>query len=124
MPNRREADELLIHGLASGLAVEDAARKAGVSKSTAHRRLREEEFCARVKQERAGMLERAQGVLSACASSASVTLGELLKSTNEKTRLAAAKSILETAVRMKDSIELEESIAALEQAALRRRGKA
>jgi hypothetical protein len=72
MPQRgkRNADEALLTALACGASVEVAAQKAGVSESTAYRRLGEPAFQQRLRDMRADMVQRTGGMLTAAAGEA------------------------------------------------------
>jgi hypothetical protein len=101
--------------LACGASVESAAQSAGISRRTAHRRLADPVFQARLHQVRADMVERTAGMLTAAAGEAVKTLLALLKEEiAAATRLGAARAILELGVRMRETAELAERIAALE----------
>src|SRR5262245_31087838 len=112
---RRATDERLLLALACGATVENAARSAGISESTAYRRLRETAFNQRLQQVRADMVQRTAGMLTAAAGEAVKTLLALQKeSIPHATRLGAARAILELGVRLRETAELAERIAALE----------
>ena len=113
---RRASDERLLLALACGATVENAARSAGVSESTAYRRLREAEFNRRLQQVRADMVQRTAGMLTAAAGEAVKTLLALQKeSIPPATRLGAARAVLEIGLKLREAAELEERLAALEQ---------
>ena len=63
-----------------GATVEDAAAEASVGISTAHRRLKEPGFAARVAALRGEMVGRTVGLLSTVANNAVLTLVKLLSS--------------------------------------------
>ena len=113
----KKTDEALILHLASGTTVEAAAELAGISRATAFRRLQDPEFQRRVKQARGEMIERAAGHLAAGATEASITLRNLLASDSEKVRLAAAKTIIEGVLKVRDATEFEERLVTLEKLA-------
>src|SRR5947209_13506541 len=93
---RKTADEALIRALACGATVENAARTAGISARTAHRRLKEEGFQKRLQDVRADMLQRTVGMLTASGMEASKTLISLLDpSVPQAVRLGATRTILE-----------------------------
>src|SRR6476469_873969 len=73
-------DEALLTALAGGATIETAADKAGVSRSTAHRRLKAPEFQQRLRETRRDILQRAVAFLGAAAGEASKTLVLLLGS--------------------------------------------
>src|SRR5262249_45162798 len=117
----KKTDEVLVLHLASGTTVEAAAELAGISRATAFRRLKDVEFQRRVKQARGEMIERAAGHLAAGATEASITLRNLLASECEKVRLAAAKTIIEGVLKVRDATEFEERLAQLERFAAEQR---
>ena len=53
---RRNADQALLMALACGATVEAAARTAGVSETTAHRRLKDPKFSNQLQQLKAEMV--------------------------------------------------------------------
>jgi hypothetical protein len=102
--------------LACGATVENAGRKAGVSRRTATRRLAEPGFREHVRQLRADMVQRSTAMLTAAALEAVKTLVELEGSVMPApVRLGAARAILELGGKLRESTELAERLAALEQ---------
>ena len=92
----RNTDTVLLLSLACGATTEAAAHKAGVSRSTVHRRLNDPFFRRELKKLRSEMLERASAMLTASAMEAIKTLLELQKSsTPAAVRLGAARATLE-----------------------------
>jgi transposase len=63
-PGRKNADLALAAALAAGQKIEDAAAQAGVSASTAYRRLRSPPFRQRVDELRGRMVEATVGRLA------------------------------------------------------------
>ena len=115
---KRNADHQLLLALACGASVENAARQAGVSESTAYRRLADADFSQRLKDLRADMVQRTAGALTAAATEAVRTLLELQKpSAPPAVRLGAARSVLEIGMKVREVADLEERLAALEQLA-------
>jgi hypothetical protein len=113
---RRTADERLLLALACGATVEVAARQAGVSESTAYRRLAEPVFRQRLQRVRADFVQRTAGTMTAAATEAVRTLLELLKpAAPPPVRLGAAKAVLEIGVKLREIAEVEERLAALEE---------
>src|SRR4051812_37627735 len=91
---RSRADEALTLALACGATVEAAAAKAGVSPTTAFRRLKDPEFQQRLQRARAEMVQRATAMLTAAAMEAVKTLLDLQgKACPATTRLGAAKAV-------------------------------
>src|SRR5262245_7853834 len=112
---RRNADEALLLALACGATVEAAAQKAGISQSTAYRRLTEPAFRAHLQQVRADMVQRTAGALTAAAQEAVRTLLALQRDdAPAPVRLGAARAVLEIGVKLRESADLEGRIAALE----------
>jgi hypothetical protein len=120
MPHRgrKQADELLLMALACGATVEAAARAAGISKATAFRRLQDPEFSKKLKQAKADMVQRTEGMLTASGMESVKTLMELQKPVAPPAvRLGAARSVLELGMKVRERADLEERLAALEQQA-------
>lgn len=112
---RHNADSTLAGGLAMGKTVEEAAKAAGVSPATAFRRLQEPTFKAEVGRLRSAMLERALGTLSEASTLAAMTLSDLASGAESETvRLGAAKAVLEIGTRLREHVDFDERIAALE----------
>ena len=112
---RQQADDALLLALACGATVENAARQAGVSLRTAHRRMADESFRQRLQALRDDMVQRASGAMTAASHEAVRTLLELLKpSMPPAVRLGAARSVLEIGMKVRENAVLEERLAALE----------
>jgi hypothetical protein len=121
--DRSGADAALLAALAGGASIQAAAQLAGVSESTAYRRLRSRPFRRRLDRARQEMLDRALGHLSRGGTEAAITLRKLLRSEDARVKLGAAKCILESGAKVKEAAELERRIAALEEQARRRARK-
>jgi hypothetical protein len=112
LPARQESAAL---ALASGLTLAEAARRGKVGTTTLKRWNREPPFARRVSELRAEMTARALGRLVESMSGAADTLGFLArKAKQEAVRLAAARAVLELGTKLRESVELEERIIALE----------
>jgi hypothetical protein len=121
---RKSADEALLLALACGATVESAARAAGVSSRTAHRRLADPGFHGRVQQVRSDMVQRTSGTLTAAAAESVRTLLELQKApTPAAVRLGAARAILEMGMRLRELADVEERLTALEECLAAGRGQ-
>ena len=112
---RKNADEALLQALACGATVETAAAKAGVSRRTATRRLADPEFQARLRAFRSDLVQRTAGALTAAGQEFVRALFELLKDSSSSVRLGAIRCGLEYGARLRESGDLEERVAALEQ---------
>lgn len=111
---RRKGDPALIAALAGGRTVRDAARAAGVNEATVHRRMKDAAFRQTVAEARSRLIEGAVGQLADASTAAVATLRALLDAESETARLGAARSILELGSKLRESIEMEQRIAALE----------
>lgn len=101
---RRKRTDALALALASGETVRDAAKVAGVGEATAHRRLKDPSFRKMVDQMRDAALADALARLAAKTCAAVDVVGNLLASEDERTRLAAAKLLITTLVKNRDTI--------------------
>jgi hypothetical protein len=107
---------MLLLALACGATVEAAAQKAGVSRATAHRRLQDAEFRARLQEFCSDMVKRASRTLTAASGEGIKTLLALQQpSTPYATRLGAARAILEIGIKMREVADMDERLTALEQ---------
>lgn len=120
MPSRRSYDEQLALAIASGLSVDEAAAKLGVSRTAAFRRWRDPAVKQRVAQLRQEMSDRAVGLLAESLCEAVTTLKQLMRDgKTDSLRLKAADRLLETGLKAAVMAQLEQRIAELE-AALKR----
>jgi hypothetical protein len=113
---RRSADDLLMLALACGATLENAARQAGVSESTVRRRVKDPEFQRKLQALRADMVQRTSGALTAAGTESVRTLLDLQKPTAPPAvRLGAAKATWELGLKVRETAELEQRLAALEE---------
>lgn len=94
----------------------EAATKAGVSEATIHRWLSEPAFDAAFRQARSSLLERALTSLQASTQEAVETLKTIMKDQAAPTssRVRAARSIIELALKARETLEIEDRLRALE----------
>lgn len=113
LPPKQEAAAL---ALAAGRTVMEAAKAAGAGERTVKTWLHDlPAFARRVAELRAEMTSRAVGRLADGMADAADTLGFLCrKARSETVRLGAARALLELGVRVREAVELEERVAALE----------
>jgi hypothetical protein len=111
---RQNADDLLAAALATGATIRDGASLAGIGERTAHRRVSDPSFRARVARMRARTVEAAMGRLTEGMVGAADTLRQLLEAESETVRLGAARSVLEFGVRLRETVDFEARLAALE----------
>jgi len=116
--SRKKEGETLVLALACGATVEAAARQADVSDRTVYRRLQDPKFRTQVRDARAEMVKRSAGMLTAAAGESVRTLLALQKApTPPAVRLGAARAVLELGIKVREMVELEARIEALEQQA-------
>jgi hypothetical protein len=112
---RADADEALALTLATGQSQEQAARAAGVAARTVARRLADPAFRARVSEVRKDLFDRACGILCGGVGLAAAKLRTLMQETkSEMVLLAAARSVIDYALRLREHGSLEERLAQLE----------
>jgi hypothetical protein len=114
--NKKAADAALVARLASGLSPAGAAKLAGVSEATCYRRLADPSFRQRVEAARASFWERALGILSKGAAESATVLRRLLRSDDGRLKLQAAKVLLDQGIKVRDQVDIEQRLAALEAA--------
>ncbi len=114
MADRRTADELLVHALASGQTDVQAAASAGVSARTVRRRRGEPAFMKRVRRARAELVSNAAGRLANSMTSAADELVNLLADPDPMVRLRAADKVLSHALKAAELVSLEERVSELE----------
>jgi HEAT repeat protein len=112
----QKGDPTLIAALAAGASIREAAEAAGVGERTVYRRLQDPDFKRRVTQARSAFISGAVGKLAEASIEAVATMRELLSAKSESVRLSAARAILEIGPKLREHTELEERIAALEEA--------
>jgi hypothetical protein len=106
----------LLVAFACGATIESAACQAGVSESTARRRLADPAFRQQLQAMRADILQRTAGALTAASTESVRTLLELQKTGSPPAvRLGAARSVLEIGIKLREAANLEERLSALEQ---------
>ncbi len=111
---RHSADDALAAELAAGKTVRDAATAAGVAERTAHRRLTDPAFKARVSEVRGGMVTTAAGRLADGMAAAADVLRALLTDADPHVRHKASVKLIELSVRVRDQVEIEDRLARLE----------
>lgn len=108
--------EAVAMALASGRSIREAAKSCHVGERTIKRWLAEcTGFNRHIGRQRADMMNRALGRLADGMSEAANTLRALLTAEGESIRLAASRSMLELGAKLRESVELEERLQALEQ---------
>ena len=124
-PRRSRADALLVAALASGLTIEKAAERAGVSAATVTRRLRDERFRERIAESQREAVAAAMSLLGALSLSAVRVLGELLQANvAPSVRLRAAEAVLRAGSVLREEVVIEQRLQTLENAIGQREGRA
>lgn len=119
-PRPRKGEAALLAALAAGQTIRDAAKAAGISERTASRHMEDPAFRQQVQEARAEIIARAASQLADAATDAATTLRGLLAAESDAIKLGAARAILELGTKLRESVELEQRLAALE-AGLERR---
>ena len=109
-------DEALALALAAGASAAEAAKSVRLSVRTVKRRRADPAFMRRVAELRAEMVSRAVGRLSEAMTAAALQLRRLvLKGRSEQVQLGACRAVLELGNRLRESVELEQRLSALEE---------
>jgi hypothetical protein len=112
---RKNADSALMIALVAGKTVAEAAVTAGVAERTVYRRLADADFCRRMAELRREMLRTVLDRMVNGMTAAVDRLLALLHAENESVCLGAARSIFELANKLREYVDLEVRITALEQ---------
>ncbi len=118
----RARDDLLAAALASGAKIVEAAEAAGVSERTAHRRLADPAFRQRVENARRDHVQHVADKLATLGDQALDTLAELLGAPRvpAAVRCRAAVAVLDQTLRWREQADVEERLAAVEEALVER----
>lgn len=109
--SRRAAqDELITTALASGASYEKAGEVAGCSGRTVARRMDNAEFARQVSKRRGERVVAAAGQLTSLSDEAIEAIRGCLADEDPRVRLAAAKTLLDLAVKFRNSHDLEVEI--------------
>lgn len=114
---RRKGDEAVLAALAAGHSHAEAAKIAGLSAKTVQRRMADPLFRAELDELKLHVVQQTAASLSDAATSAVFTLKKLLASRDEWVQLRSASAILDVAVRYRETLELSERVAELEERA-------
>ncbi len=106
--------DALALALAKGRSVADAAVEVGVGKRTVFRRLADPTFKARIQTLRGEMVAQALGRMADGMCEAADGLRALCKAESESVRLGACRTMLELSLKLRDCLETEDRLAALE----------
>jgi len=95
-------------------SIEEAARKAKVSRASIYNWLKDEKFSNKLKEERDALFSESLNLLMQANIKAVKELVNLLESNEEKTRRLAAKEILNMSLKVAEVRDLEERISKIE----------
>jgi hypothetical protein len=113
---RKKNEDTLLLALACGATVEAASKQCDLTERTIYRRLSEPDFKAKLQELRTDMVRRAAGLLTAATNEAVRTLLSLQKeATPAAVRLGAARAVLEIGMKLREIVDLETRMAALEE---------
>ena len=107
--------ERAIAALLSAPSLEQAAKKAGLSRATLYRWMREPDFKTALRAARREVVDATIGRLQAATAEAVTALVKALTCTTPTVRVSAARAILEFSFRSVELGDLEERLSALEQ---------
>lgn len=96
-------------------SIEEAAKKAGVSRSTLYNWLNDSQFRARLEKEREAVFKGGLMALKAATAKAAKTLIELLDSKDRGTRRLAAKEIISVSLKVVELQDLQERVERIEE---------
>jgi hypothetical protein len=114
---RRQIDDLLCDAIARGETLKRACVAVGVSERTGGRRWADASFRKRIEERRSQLLQAAGGRLVSCLNDAIDHLhGVVMEGDDPRLRLAAAKAVVELALKHRTVVEIESRLDALEQA--------
>ncbi|MEU7183075.1 MULTISPECIES: helix-turn-helix domain-containing protein [Streptomyces] len=100
--------------LARGATSEEAARESGVSGRTVRRWMEDPDFSIEVRDTRTEILSSAVGQLAAGAAEAVTALRAALVDDDGRNRVQAARTLLDAVLSLRESLDLEQRLAALE----------
>jgi hypothetical protein len=109
-----EKDVALALALAMGASQVDAAEKAGVGRTTVHRRLADPAFQQLVARLRTDFMAEALGRMARHMSRGADALVEMLDSTEGALRLRVIRALLTLSLRLHDAMDYEQRIRAIE----------
>jgi hypothetical protein len=111
----KDIDDQLVTALSAGMGVTAAAEACGISRSTAHRRLLDENFQIRLAQSRAEVAERILGRFTSLMES---VIGVIERALGDdapvRVQLSAAKLLLDVRAGLAESVDRDRRLARIE----------
>ena len=104
-------------------SIEEACKRAQVSKATVYGWFKDETFSSELKRQRDAVIDRALDSLKASIAKATETLVKHLDSEHENISIRAAESIIEFTQKALEHEDLEKRIAALEESHKQKNGR-
>jgi hypothetical protein len=111
---RDNADDPLAVALATGKSMREATAAASVAERTGWRRWADPAFRAKVAELRAQVVDASLGAMTEGMTEAVETIRRLLVAESEAVRLGAARSIIDSAIKLRENVDFERRILALE----------
>ena len=105
-----EKDPMIALALAGGQSIAEVAEQFGLSRRTVERRLADPEFRRLVAEFRGQLIATALGYFAENMTRAARTIGALLDSPQEHIRLRAARTLITSGLRIRDSVELADQV--------------
>ncbi len=106
--------DVLVSALARGETHASAATLSGYCVRTVQRRLDDGEFRGEVQRVRSQIVDAAAGRISNTLDAAAICLKNLLVSESDAIKLSAARALFEIGIRLKEVVELESRLQAVE----------
>ena len=118
-----ERQRRVIPHLLAAPSIEEACKRAHVSKATVYGWFKDETFSSELKRQRNAVIERALDSLKANIAKATETLVKHLDSEHENISIRAAESIIEFTQKALEHEDLEKRIGALEESIMQEKGR-
>src|SRR5262245_23878296 len=110
-------NELIAQSLAGGMTVADVAKSVNLTERSVYRRLAEDPTLkARVNELRSQMLDSVVGKLATLAGAAHGTLAKAMLTAPSALSVRAALGVLDSVIKLRTSVEVDERLRALEEA--------
>jgi hypothetical protein len=114
---RRRGEELLLGALAAGHTYPEAAKLANLSLATVKRRMADPLFRLELDDLKRQVTQQTAASLGDASTSAVATLKALLADRDPWVRLRSSQAILDVTIKYRETLELTERLAALEERA-------
>jgi len=122
-PKLTQRQENAITAIIEKGTIEGAALHLGVSRQTLYNYLREPEFKRRLDHERKVVFDEAAGLVKVASKRAAAVMVNLLDHKDSRTRRAAAKTLLDYAIKAVELSDIEERLDRIEAALVGNKGR-